>query len=72
MGCIVWMWGEEGWVGCGLEDGDVRTDLRQLKSFPKIKPNPKFDSNQFDNNYYFISSVFSTKNLIIKRAGANM
>ena len=56
----------------GLEDGDVRTDLRQLKSFPKIKPYPKYDSNQFDNNYYFISSVFSTKNLIIKRAGTNM
>ena len=64
--------GEEGWVRCELEDGDVRSDLRQLKSFPKIKPYPKYDSNQFDNNYYFISSVFSTKNLIIKRAGTNM
>ena len=73
MGSTDWRWGGEGeWVRCELEDGDVRTDLKQFKSFIKIKPCLKYDRNHFNNNHYFISSVFSTKNLIIKRTGANM
>ena len=72
MGSTDWMLGEGEWVTFELEDGDVRTNLKQLKSFIKIKPCLKYDRNHFDNNYYFISSVFSTKNLIIKRTGANM